>query len=322
MKQYLGFALKFAFSAALIAYMAFTFDLGDATQRIAEVDAGWIAISVAIFALLMANNALRWEIVVLAIGSRLGFWPALRMIYIAAFFNQALPSTIGGDAARMVFSRRAGLSLAASINSVMLERVVAVLGLILLVVATQPFLLSRIGDSLAKYVFPLLAAGGIAGICFLMVLDRMPERWRKWSLVRGLAQLAADAKSLFLHPVYAAAAIGCGVIGQLLISGLFFALAKALDLSHIDLLDCIVLIPPVILITTIPISIAGWGLREGAMVTVFAFVGVARGDAFVLSILFGVVNLALSLPAGLVWLASGGRKMSDETGPSHDQTPN
>jgi uncharacterized membrane protein YbhN (UPF0104 family) len=318
MKRYLGFALKFAFSAALIAYMAVTFDLGDATQRIAQVDAGWITISVVIFAALMANNALRWEVVILAIGSRLGFWPALRMIYIAAFFNQALPSTIGGDAARMVFSRRAGLSLATSINSVMLERVVAVLGLILLVVATQPFLLSRIGDNPAKYAFPLLAAGGIAGICLLMVLDRTPENWRKWTIVRGLAQLGSDAKSLFLHPGYAAAAIGLGIIGQLLISGLFFALAKALALAHVDLLDCIVLIPPVILVTTIPISIAGWGLREGAMVAVFAFVGVARGDAFVLSILFGVINLALSLPAGLVWLASGGRKATDEAGP----TPN
>jgi uncharacterized membrane protein YbhN (UPF0104 family) len=240
------------------------------------------------------------------------------MIYIAAFFNQALPSTIGGDAARMVLSRRAGLSLATSINSVMLERVVAVFGLIVLVVATQPFLLSRIGDNPAKYVFPLLAALGVVGICFLMALDRMPERWRKWMLVRALAQLATDAKSLFLHPGYAIGAIALGVIGQLLISSLFYALAQALNLDRVDLLDCIVLIPPVILITTIPISIAGWGLREGAMVTLFAFVGVVQSDAFVLSVLFGIVNLILSLPGGLVWLASGGRKTADAA----DKAPN
>ena len=312
MKRHLGFALKLLLSVALIAYMAVTFDLGDAAQRIRQADMAWIAAAIALFAVLMANNALRWEIVIAAINARLGFWAALRMIYIAAFFNQALPSTIGGDAARMVLSRRSGLSLAASINSVMLERVVAVFGLIILVVATQPFLLSRIGDNPAKYVFPLLAAAGVAGICFLMVLDRVPEAWRKWTLVRGLAQLAADAKRLFLHPGYAIAAVALGVTGQLLVSALFYALAKALGLEQVDLLDCIVLIPPVILITTIPISIAGWGLREGAMVTLFAFVGVGQSDAFVLSVLFGVVNLLLSLPGGLVWLASGGRKAADE----------
>jgi uncharacterized membrane protein YbhN (UPF0104 family) len=312
MKRYLGFIVKLAVSVALIAYMATTFDLGDAAQRIAEADLSWIAAAAVLFFILFANNALRWEIVIRAIGSRLGFWAALRMIYIAAFFNQALPSTIGGDAARMVLSRRAGLSLANAVNSVMLERVVAVLGLILLVVATQPFLLERIGDNPAKYVFPLLAAAGVGGICFLMMLDRMPERWRKWSLVRGLAQLAADAKSLFLHPGYAGGAILLGVIGQLMISAMFYTLAQGLNLDRVDLLDCIVLIPPVILITTIPISIAGWGLREGAMVTMFAFVGVAQGDAFVLSILFGVVSLVLSLPAGLVWLASGGRTAENQ----------
>jgi uncharacterized membrane protein YbhN (UPF0104 family) len=308
MKRYLGFIVKLAVSVALIAYMATTFDLGEAVQRIAEADLGWIVVSSVIFFLLLANNSLRWEIVIGAIGSRLGFWAALRMLYIAAFFNQALPSTIGGDAARMVLSRRAGLPLATAVNSVMLERVVAVLGLILLVVVTQPFLLSRIGDNPAKYIFPLLAAAGIGGVCMLMVLDRTPDRWRRWSLVRAIAQLAADAKSLFLRPRFAVGAILLGVLGQLLISAMFYTLAQGLNLDHVDLLDCVVLIPPVILITTIPISIAGWGLREGAMVTLFAFVGVAQGDAFVLSVLFGVVNLILSLPAGLVWLASGRRK--------------
>ncbi len=307
MKQYLGFALKFAFSVAVIVYMAMTFDLGDAAQRIADVDGAWITASIAVFAALMVNNTARWLIVIGAIGARLKFLAALRMLYIATFFNQALPSTIGGDAARMVFSRRAGLSLAAAINSVMLERVVAVLGLILLVVATQPFLLERIGDNPAKYVFPVLALGGLAGICVLMVLDQLPTGLHRWGIVRGLVQLASDAKRLFLHPVYAIAAIALGILGQLLISGMVYVLAKALGLDAIDLLDCIVLIPPVILITTIPISIAGWGLREGAMVAVFAFVGVAQSDAFVLSILFGVVNLVSALPAGLVWLASGGR---------------
>ena len=312
MKRYLGHALKFGFSAALIAYMALTFNLGEAAQRITQVDPVWVAASVAAFALLMINNSARWLIVIGAIGGRLRFWAAARMLYIGTFFNQALPSTIGGDAARMVLSRRAGLSLANAINSVMLERVVAVLGLILLVVATQPFLLARIGDNPAKYVFPLLALGGLAGVGALMVLDLIPHHWRRWSIVRGLVQLAGDAKRLFLHPVYAIAAVLLGVTGQLLISLMIYLLGRALALDGVDLLDCIVLVPPVILITTIPISIAGWGLREGAMVAVFAFVGVVQSDAFVLSILFGLVNLVLSLPGGLVWLLSGGRAASAE----------
>ena len=67
MKRHLGFALKLLLSVALIAYMAVTFDLGDAAQRIRQADMAWIAAAIALFVVLMANNALRWEIVIAAI---------------------------------------------------------------------------------------------------------------------------------------------------------------------------------------------------------------------------------------------------------------
>jgi uncharacterized membrane protein YbhN (UPF0104 family) len=305
MKRWLGFGLKFAFSAALIAYMAVTFDLGGAAERILQADLFYLFISALLFLLLLANNVERWLVVVAAIGGRLGFWPAFRIMFIAIFLNQALPSTIGGDAARMYFSRRDGLPLATAVNGVMLERIVAVIGLILLAVATQPLLLARIGDNPAKYVFPALAGLAVLGVVVLMMLDRLPERWRRWTVVRGVVQLGTDTKRLFLHPGYAAAAIALGVTGQILISVIFYTLAMAVRVDAIDLLDCLALVPPVILITTIPISIAGWGLREGAMVTLFALVGVAQADSFVVSILFGVLSVVISLPGGVIWLARG-----------------
>jgi glycosyltransferase 2 family protein len=315
MKRWLGLGLKFAFSAALIAYMAVTFDLGGAAERIVQADLFYLLLSILVFLVLLVNNTERWLVVLAAIGGRFGFWAAFRIMFIAIFLNQALPSTVGGDAARMYFSRRDGLDLAAAINGVMLERMVAVIGLILLVVATQPLLLARIGDNPAKYVFPALAAAAALGVGALMMLDRVPERWRQWTVVRGLVRLAEDTKRLFLHPGYAAAAIAMGVVGQVLISVVFFVLAKALHIDAIDLLDCLVLVPPVILITTIPISIAGWGLREGAMVTLFGLVGVAQGDSFVVSILFGLISIIVALPGGVIWLARGAGTRFDTAAP-------
>ena len=71
---------------------------------------------------------------------------------------------------------------------------------------------------------------------------------------------------------------------------------------NLSFLDCLVLIPPVVLVSTIPISIAGWGVREAAMITLLALVGVAEADAFVLSVLFGLLTFGLSLPGGIVWI--------------------
>ncbi|HEC14310.1 MAG TPA: UPF0104 family protein, partial [Rhodospirillales bacterium] len=86
-----------------------------------------------------------------------------------------------------------------------------------------------------------------------------------------------------------------------------FVLALGLGLD-VTFVDCLVLFPPVLLVTTLPISIAGWGVREGAMVAAFGLVGVPAEGALVLSILFGLLSIAISLPGGVIWLMSQDRK--------------
>ena len=59
--------------------------------------------------------------------------------------------------------------------------------------------------------------------------------------------------------------------------------------------------PPVILITTIPISIAGWGLRESAMVAIFGFISIVQEDAIALSLLFGLPCACVVYPGLVIW---------------------
>jgi uncharacterized membrane protein YbhN (UPF0104 family) len=144
-----------------------------------------------------------------------------------------------------------------------------------------------------------------------MFLDRIPERFRKFSIVRGLANLADDTKRLFLAPRYALPAIGVGILGMVLIALIVFFLAMALGIE-VSVFDTMVLVPPVMLIASVPISIAGWGLRESAMVVAFGFIGLAEGDAFILSLLFGLANIIAALPGGLIWLFGGYRRSDME----------
>jgi uncharacterized membrane protein YbhN (UPF0104 family) len=58
---------------------------------------------------------------------------------------------------------------------------------------------------------------------------------------------------------------------------------------------------------TLPISIAGWGVRETAMVGLFGLIGVPNEGALVLSVLFGLIGIAVAIPGGVVWLASRDR---------------
>jgi hypothetical protein len=67
------------------------------------------------------------------------------------------------------------------------------------------------------------------------------------------------------------------------------------------------LIPPVILIATIPVSIAGWGVRESAMVLAFSYAGLAESDGLIISILLGATTFAVGAIGGIVWMTSGYR---------------
>ena len=65
--------------------------------------------------------------------------------------------------------------------------------------------------------------------------------------------------------------------------------------------------PPVLLIAMMPISIAGWGVRESSMIAAFAYAGLAPSDGLTLSILFGAVRFAIGAVGGILWILSGMR---------------
>ncbi|MEE2745608.1 MAG: lysylphosphatidylglycerol synthase transmembrane domain-containing protein [Pseudomonadota bacterium] len=303
--------IKFVISVALIGFIAWNFEIGDAIGRLKGLLPGPIFLATAVFVLLFFNNTFRWLAVMTAINSKLSFWESFRILYIGVFFNQTLPSSVGGDAVRMYLSRRAGLPLIGAINGVMLERVATIIGLILLVIITQPFLFERIGDNPIKYIFPILAGVVLIGISCLMVLDKLPQKLRKHSIFNGVAKLAVDTRSLFFSPFWALLSLGLGITGNILLALAAYLVFSSLSID-VGLVDCLILMPPVILVTTIPLSIAGWGLREGAMISAFAFVGVVQGDAFVASILFGLVGIAVSLPGGVVWMFTGYKRKDIE----------
>jgi len=316
LKKGLLIGAKVAVSVALIAYLSTKIDLGAAADRIATAD--WALVAGAVTLLFLQNviGSFRWWIVLrtLQTPAPISYLKALLFFFIGIFFNQALPSTVGGDVVRIYKTRRAGVKLGVTVNSVMLERAGTVLALILMVIAVLPAFLPRIGEAEAAWIAPasgVLLVVALAGLGFLMILDRLPENLTRFRLIQGLVQLAVDARRVFLSPIPAFSTIGVAAIGHFNLCLGVYLLALSLDIN-VTLIDCVALFLPVLLVMTLPISIAGWGLREGAMVAAFALISVPETSAFALSILFGLINVAAAIPAGIAFLLSGdGHSLSD-----------
>lgn len=243
----------------------------------------------------------RWRLVLRALGADLPFRQACEIFCIGNFFGQVLPGAVGGDAVRMWKTHRAGLSLITSINSVALERVITVFGLLLLVAVCQPLLQSRLNGQFPIWVFPGLTTAGLAGIVLLSLLDRLPRSLGHWRMVQAFAQLASDSRRLFFRPMRALPTLVVSVVGHINLALVVYALAIGLNIE-VTIVDCLVLVPPVILVATLPISMAGWGPREMAMITAFGFIGVSKEHATALSVLFGAISVLISLPGGVFWL--------------------
>jgi glycosyltransferase 2 family protein len=99
----------------------------------------------------------------------------------------------------------------------------------------------------------------------------------------------------------------CSLAGQLAAIGIAWCCARAVA-APVPFVDLLALVPPVLLIATLPVSIAGWGLREGTMATAFTLAGLSGEDGVLISLLFGLVYVVTGCIGGLIWLASGAVK--------------
>lgn len=306
-KKHLMTLLKFAVSGLLIWFVLSRIDLASAIDQIVGMDPAMAFLALVIFYFQTIPATLRWTAVLDAIQAPLGFLQALRLFFIGIFFNQALPSSVGGDAVRIYVAHREGLTLRGAVNGVMLERISTVIALVLVVAAMQPQFQDRVDEGSGIWLLPALGALALAlagGLVFLMFLDRLPASLQHWRVVRGLGYLAGDTRRVFLAPRPMLRTIGWGIAGHANISFAMFVLATGMDVD-VSFVDCLTLIPLVILVTTLPISIAGWGVREGAMVVAFGLIGVASESAVVLSVMMGILAILGSLPGGILWLLSG-----------------
>jgi uncharacterized membrane protein YbhN (UPF0104 family) len=296
------YLLKLGVSAGLIWLLVRNRDLGGLAREMLAVEPLALAAAAAgLFALLLPQ-ALRWSAVLEAMGHPRGLRVSLPLTMIGLFFSQTLPTSIGGDGVRAWELHRDGLPLSSAVSSVLVDRAAGLLGVCLLVTMTLPLLWSLVPDPAVATGVALLVTAGYGGVAVALLLDRLPERFRRFRLVRGVATLSTSLRAVILAPRPALIALGTSLVYQLGLVAVIFALARGI---HIPVAPaaCLVIVPVANLSALLPISISGWGVREGAFAAGFGLVGVAAADAIALSLLSGLLATLVGIAGGLVWLA-------------------
>jgi glycosyltransferase 2 family protein len=262
----------------------------------------WLCLAMGQFLLIPFLGGRRWRIVLNSLGGAMSAGTSTRLFWIGMAFSQVLPSVSGGDAIRVILSWRGGVQLSLAAHSVILERVAMLLSLILLVVLTQFAEGNHYSAPGSPLIYPLILLGAVLALIALLVGDKVLKLLPDWRVCRAVAQLSSDARRAFLtlssfelvtwcFVTHVNTAIGCLWLGN--------SLGLPLNLP-----DYVLNISLVTLVSTLPLSIGGWGIREGAIVVLFGRLGIAAHVALAFPVLFGLSIAVISL-AGVagVWMS-------------------
>ena len=306
MRKALALIIKAAVSGLLLYFALAAVDIGAVKARLGQIEAAWVALGLLVLVLQLAIMAVRWQQIVIRCGSPLTVARAFRFSMIAGFFNQTLPSSVGGDALRIwLIAKHANWRTAA--YSVLLDRVIGVVALACLVVACLPWTLALISNPVGRGALLLIGFGAIAaGLVFIALAWEQLRILQRWSLTRHLAAVAKVATTLLRTPSAFAPIFALSIIIHLLTALAAWCAARSVG-TNLSLLYSLFLVPPVVLITVVPISIAGWGVRESAMIAAFGYAGLAQSDGLIVSLLFGGGYLVLGIVGGLVWILTAER---------------
>lgn len=287
--------IRAIFSLTLIGILIWKVGVDSTWEQLANAKWEWVLLSVALVVVTIVLHAIRWRLVVSALGSSFTPSVALREMWIGYFFNQLLPTSVGGDVVRGFRHYRMGVPLGLALRCVLVERVFGLIACIALGVFAVPLLVwYSPGGAVTTFVGILMVAALMACLLLLhpplTLLSRLPGRFSRQ------VRFVIDG---IMNRDFRANAIGISLLMQLAMAGCLACLSAGLAVE-VHPLWVAILLQPITLVTLIPISLAGWGLREGAFVAIFGAIGVSAGASLPLSLSLGLVMLIGSLPG---WLA-------------------
>jgi uncharacterized membrane protein YbhN (UPF0104 family) len=300
LRRWLVILAKALVSVGLIGWVLYHVDWSDLVGRINQLTLSSLVVTLSSAALLLMLQgpvlAWRWSRIAARLNHPLRFTQATRITFVGLFFNQTLPTSIGGDAVRIWLAHRGGMSLRYAANSVLLERLSGLLTLVLMMTVALPLIWSDIAHLSVRFLFLAALPLALTGIGALWWLDL-----RRWAILRPVIALAADMRRILGAPGLTLELLALGILSNLLAVGAIYVFGMAFGLA-LTAGQYLGLVPAVILCTVMPVSIAGWGLREGAMVVLLGSAGVSTEMGLLVSVLFGLALILAALPGGLIWL--------------------
>lgn len=300
------FALKATISISLLALVCAKIDFSVFNRHLSGAQAASLLLAMLLLLTNILLVAARWWLLLRRLGfTAMPFGSAMLCNYASVVVGQVTPGTVGSDAVRGWLAYRRGAPVGTVVASLIADRLLAVLGIGIVVAIVWLWRLQAPAHVLGLQTAALAAVVLLLGAMVLWLAPDLVERIAKrWPRLRPLHEVYAAFRAAAWSGAGAAGlALSCAIIVLTVNAVILFAGGLGVSVPPSVLY---LVVPVVILASAVPISIAGWGLREASIAYGLIMLGaVSQQDAALLGLMLGIGLLLVSLPGGVAMLLLG-----------------
>jgi glycosyltransferase 2 family protein len=307
-------ALKLAVSVALLAWLFSRVDMAALWATARRASPAWLAIAFAIYAFNILLSVWRWRLLVDAQELDVPFRQLGASMLVALFFNNFLPSNIGGDVIRVADTARAAGSKTLATTIVLIDRTMGMMGLVLVAACGASMVASGTGHVRLPIWPSWLWAGFLAGAAVGVpmfwspagvgrLLQPLTVVHPEWVGVR-IDNVTTTLERFRSRPGALASCFVGAVLVQMTSVVFHLAIVHALGIP-IGAFDLAVAVPLAGVLQMLPVSVNGFGVREAAFCFYFTRIGLPCEQAILLSLCATALAMLFSLTGAAVYVARG-----------------
>ncbi len=276
----------------------------------------WVLVVLLLMFVEGLHGTYKWLILLKHTDHNVRFWPLFKLTYISGFVGMFLPGAVGIELVRMYGLAKHTSDLATSFTSILMDRILGLTGLCLTILIGV-FLVGRESIPNIEYwaagALVLIACGWIA------IMNPWFRRMTDWMLSHHLLAVVRDKQ----NKVYISmdeyrsrpGLLAWAMLQSLLYNGIRISVCYTAGLAigvQAPVAGYIVAVPVIIFVMLIPISIAGWGVRELMFVQILTAYGADGEKVAAMSILVGILGTISVLPGALFCIKGMGPGRSSE----------
>jgi uncharacterized membrane protein YbhN (UPF0104 family) len=309
-RRLLAPVLKTLVSLALLWVLFTRVDVARLWDVARTASVAWLLGALGLYLLMVLTSAWRWGLLLDAQSLRFPFRTLTASFLVATFFNNFLPSNIGGDVIRIADTARAAGSKTLATTVVLIDRGIGLLGLVLMAAigataGPQAFGSSGggVGAGMLWAGFGLAAMIATPALLMPQVLARILQPLRvvhpEWVDAR-LERLTATLARFRETPASLAGCFVGAVFVQTLLVAFYLAIAHSMRIP-VGFAELAVIVPLTFIVQMLPLSMNGFGVREATFGFYFSRLGLPLESALLVSFMGAALIMLFSLSGGVTY---------------------